>query len=102
VRQSWLVAAAGLFVGAVLSPVLGSVPAAQAAVCGSVGGVHVDVTGCADPLYELNDALAYPPPPPPPPPPPGAPPPPVYIPPPVPNVSVCADVGRRITVGGCI
>ena len=64
VRQRWLVAAAGLFVGAVLSPVLGSTATAQAEVCGSVGGVHVDVTGCSDPLYELNDALDYPPPPP--------------------------------------
>ncbi|MET0475486.1 MAG: RNA-binding protein [Mycobacterium sp.] len=77
---------------------------AASAICGSVGGRHVDVSGCSDPLYELNDLL---PPPPPPPPPPGEaappPPPPVYVPPPPrPNVSVCANVGRRITVTGCV
>ena len=74
------------------------------AVCGSIGGRHVDVSGCSDPLYELNDALAPPPPPPPPgeaPPPPPPPPPPVYV-PPAPNVSVCANVGRRISVSGCV
>lgn len=62
------------------------------AVCGSIGGPHIDVSGCADPLYEMN----YAPPPPPPPP--------AYIPPPppLPNVDVCANVGRRISVSGCI
>ncbi|MGV9801688.1 RNA-binding protein [Mycobacterium sp. NPDC003449] len=71
-------------------------PTAGANVCGSVGGRHFDVSGCSDPLYELNDALA-------PPPPPGAPPP-AYVPPPppAPNVSVCANVGRRISVSGCV
>ncbi|MCV7154587.1 hypothetical protein H7I57_26055, partial [Mycobacterium pyrenivorans] len=64
-RQTWLVAAAGLFVAVVIGPA--PAPTAQAAVCGSVGGRHVDVTGCADPFYELNDVLAPPPPPPPPP-----------------------------------
>lgn len=66
------------------------------AICGSVGGRWVDVSGCSDPLYEVNDALA-------PPPPPGAPPP-EYVPPPPPrpNVNVCANVGRRISVSGCI
>ncbi|MBS1692774.1 MAG: RNA-binding protein [Actinobacteria bacterium] len=75
-------------------------PAGSAAVCGSVGGARVDVSGCADPFYELNDALPPPPPPayvPPPPPPAYVPPP-----PPPPNVSVCADVGRRINVSGCV
>ncbi|WP_307787082.1 RNA-binding protein [Mycolicibacterium mengxianglii] len=83
-------------------------PAAQA-VCGSIGGMHVDVTGCADPLSEINYLDAPPPPPPPPPdaPPPDAPPPPPPPPPPVytphaPNVDVCANVGRRISVSGCI
>ncbi|NVN52958.1 Extensin protein-like, partial [Mycolicibacterium hippocampi] len=61
-RETWRVVIAGLFVGAVLSPVLGTAPTAHA-VCGSVGGVHFDVTGCSDPLYELNDVLAPPPPP---------------------------------------
>ncbi|WP_226863510.1 RNA-binding protein [Mycolicibacterium baixiangningiae] len=84
--------AVALVFAAGLTPV---VPAAQATLCGSVGGRHVDVTGCADPLSYLNDAL-------PPPPPPGAPPPPpVYV-PPAPNVDVCANVGRRISVSGCI
>ncbi|MFN8100881.1 MAG: RNA-binding protein [Mycobacterium sp.] len=73
------------------------------AVCGSIGGPRIDVSGCADPLYEMN----YLPPPPPPPPPgyiPPPPPPPVYVPPPppLPNVNVCANVGRRISVSGCI
>ena len=70
------------------------------AVCGSVGGRYFDVSGCADPLNELNDAL------PPPPPPEGyPPPPPAYVPPPPPprpNVTVCANVGRRISVSGCV
>ena len=49
------------------------------------GGARVDVSGCADPLSELNDALYAPPPP-----------------PPAPNVSVCVNAGRRISVSGCI
>jgi hypothetical protein len=57
---------------------------ANATVCGSVGGARVDVSGCADPLSELNDALYAPPPP-----------------PPAPNVSVCVNAGRRISVSGC-
>jgi hypothetical protein len=57
---------------------------ANAAVCGSVGGARVDVSGRADPFSELNGAL-YPPPPP----------------PPAPNVSVCVNAGRRINVSGC-
>ena len=55
---------------------------ANATVCGSVGGARVDVSGCADPLSELNDAL--------------------YAPPPAPDVSVCVNAGRRISVSGCI
>ncbi|MFC7672885.1 RNA-binding protein [Mycolicibacterium sp. GCM10028919] len=95
--------------GAIAAAAVGLVQAPTAdAVCGSIGGRHVDVSGCSDPLYELNDAL-QPPPPPPPPPPPGAapppppppPPPPVYV-PPAPNVNVCASVGRRVSVSGCI
>jgi hypothetical protein len=76
-------------------------PAAKATVCGSVGGARIDVSGCADPLYQLNDVLAPPPPPPPgaPPPPP---PPPAYVPAPAPNISVCASVGRRISISGCV
>jgi hypothetical protein len=85
-RKVWLSVAMIVLVGGLVAPV---VPTAGA-VCGSVGGRHVDVSGCSDPLYELNDALAPPPPPPP-----------VYI-PPAPNVSVCADVGRRVSVSGCV
>lgn len=86
----WLMAAAALMcVGAGFI----AVPTAQATVCGSVGGRHVDISGCADPLSELNDALT-----PPPPPPPGSEPPP---PQPAPNVSVCANVGRRVSVSAC-
>ena len=87
-RKSWLVVVATTVLGMCVTPA-----PVSGAICGSVGGVHVDVTGCADPLSELDGALEYPPPPPPPPP--------VYI-PPAPNVSVCADVGRRINVAGCI
>jgi hypothetical protein len=72
-------------------------PDVQADACASVGGAHVDVSGCADPFSYLNDPLA---PPPPPPPPDAAPPPPP--PPPAPNVSVCASAGRRVTVSGCV
>lgn len=81
--------------------VLATAPAGRANVCGSVGGRHVDVSGCADPMYELNDAL-YPPPPPPPGAPPPPPPPPAYVPAPPPNISVCANVGRRVSISGCI
>jgi hypothetical protein len=107
VRKIGLCAAAVLFAGGLVTV---GAPEADATLCGSVGGRHVDVTGCADPLSYLNDALPPPPPPPaapPPPPPPGAPPPPppppppVYV-PPAPNVDVCANVGRRVSVTGCI
>lgn len=78
-------------------------PSASADVCGSVGGRFVSVSGCGN----IADAVApwVPPPaayaplpedyvaPPPPPPPP---------PPPLPNVDVCASVGRRISVSGCV
>ena len=98
--RMWLGAASvALVLGSGL--VIPTAPASQATVCGSVGGRHVDVSGCADPLYEVNDVLAPPPPPPPgaPPPPP---PPPAYVPAPPPNISVCANVGRRISISGCV
>jgi len=60
-------------------------PTAHATICGSVGGRHVDVSGCADPFSELDDALYAPPPP-----------------PPAPNVNVCVNAGRRINVSGCV
>jgi hypothetical protein len=72
-----LTVAAGLTVG--------GTPSAGATVCGSVGGARVDVSGCADPFNELNDALYAPPPP-----------------PPAPNVTVCVNAGRRISVSGCV
>ncbi|MFI5509517.1 RNA-binding protein [Mycobacterium sp. NPDC051804] len=102
-RRIWLCAAAVLFAGGLVNA---EIPTANATLCGSVGGRHVDVTGCSDPLSYLNDALPPPPlpaaPPPPGAPPPPPPPPPVYVPPPAPNVNVCADAGRRISVSGCI
>ncbi|MBS1691532.1 MAG: hypothetical protein JST91_04850 [Actinobacteria bacterium] len=72
----------------------------NADVCANVGGRRVSVSGCGN----IADAVApwVPPPaeyaplpedyvaPPPPPP------------PPLPNVNVCANVGRRISVSGCI
>jgi len=110
VKRAWMCAAAALFIAGLANV---EVPTAEATVCGSVGGRIVDVTGCADPLSYLNDVLAPPPPPPPPPPespppseaapPPPPPPPPAHVPPPPrPNVSVCANVGRRISISGCI
>lgn len=73
--------AAGLCCATLMIP---AAPAAQASVCRSIGGARVDVGGCADPFYELNDALAAPPP------------------APAPNVSVCVNAGRRISVSGCV
>ncbi|KUH81234.1 hypothetical protein [Mycobacterium sp. IS-1556] len=84
-RKVWLCAAAALFAGGLVNV---SPPNAEATLCGSVGGRFVDVTGCADPLSYLNE---LPPPPPPP----------VYV-PPAPNVNVCANVGRRVSISGCI
>lgn len=71
-------------------------------VCVGAGGRHVSVSGCGNiadaiapwvpppaayaPLPEDYETAAPPPPPPPPP----------------PNVNVCANVGRRISVSGCI
>ncbi|MGV0741504.1 RNA-binding protein [Mycolicibacterium sp. XJ870] len=107
-RKLWASCAAALLFTGGLSGLSGlslvTAPSADA-ICGSIGGRHVDVTGCSDPLYELNDALAPPPPPPgAPPPPPGAPPPPppAYVPPSPPNITVCANVGRRISISGCV
>ncbi|WP_111509386.1 hypothetical protein [Mycobacterium kyogaense] len=71
-------------------------PAASADVCGSVGGRFVSVSGCGN----IADAVA-----------PWVPPPGAYAPlpedyaappPPPPNVNVCASVGRRISVSGCV
>jgi len=100
-----------LLAGAAAAAALATVPAAiatigtpahsSADVCASAGR-RISVSGCAD----LGDVVApYVPPP--------AyyaplpedfpPPPPAYIPPPpLPNVSVCANVGRRISVSGCV
>jgi hypothetical protein len=67
------------------SLMVAAAPAAQASVCGSVGGARVDVSGSADPFCELNAALNAPPPP-----------------PPAPNVRVCVNAGRRINISGCV
>jgi len=97
-------AVAAIFLGFAAIPgavVIIQAPAATADVCASVGR-RVSVSGCAN----LADTIAdYVPPPsylpgdepapeytaPPPPPP-----------PPAPNVSVCANVGRRVSVSGCV
>ncbi|WP_048633792.1 hypothetical protein [Mycolicibacterium aurum] len=97
-----VVAPIGLCAITVGLSVLAPSPQAVADVCGSVGGRHVSVNACGNladaiapwvpppaeyaPLPE--DYAAAPPPPPPPPPP--------------PNVTVCANVGRRISVSGCV
>jgi hypothetical protein len=83
VVKKWATACAFLMVAAGLTVV--GAPSADATVCGSVGGARVDVSGCADPFNELNDALYAPPPP-----------------PPAPNVTVCVNAGRRISVSGCV
>lgn len=74
---------------------------ADADVCANVGR-RVSVGGCVN----LADAIApYAPPPQSYAPLPGDPLPPEYVPPPPPpppNVNVCANVGRRISVSGCI
>ncbi|PEG33496.1 RNA-binding protein, partial [Mycolicibacterium agri] len=52
-------AAVAVFLGGLSVP---TIPSAEATLCGSIGGRHVDVTGCADPLSYLQNV---PPPPPP-------------------------------------
>jgi hypothetical protein len=105
-RVIWPVKAAAMVLALAAVPaVVIDAPAAGADVCGSVGGRRVSVGGCANladtiadyvpppayyaPMPEDETAPEYiaPPPPPPPPPP--------------PNVSVCANVGRRINVSAC-
>lgn len=84
--------------GSALTVVAAPEPTASADVCGSVGGRRISVSGCGDPIARWapppaayaplpEDFYAAPPPPPP---------------PPLPNVNVCANVGRRISVSGCI
>jgi len=98
--------------GAAAATALATVPAAiatvgtpatsSADVCASAGR-RISVSGCANlsdvmapyvppPAYYAPMPEDYPPPPP------------VYVPPPppLPNVNVCANVGRRISVSGCI
>lgn len=105
--RPWKIAAA-MVVGFATIPgavvIVGTPGVAGADVCASVGR-RVSVSGCASladaiadyvppPSYyaplpgdEAAPAYAAPPPPPP---------------PPAPNVSVCANVGRRVNVSGCI
>ncbi len=105
--RSWKIVAA-IVVGLASIPgaiVIIETPAvAGADVCASVGR-RVSVSGCANladtvadyvpppayyaPMPDDEPAPEYVAPPPPPPPPP-------------PNVSVCANVGRRVSVSGCI
>lgn len=79
---------------------IGTPADSKADVCTTAGGPRVSVSGCANladviapyappPGYyaPMPDDPYYPPPPPP---------------PPLPNVNVCANVGRRISVSGCI
>lgn len=47
-------------------------------VCGDVGGRHVEVSDCTDPGAPAGDPA------------------------PAPDVTACADVGRRVEVGGCV
>lgn len=79
-RKFWLSAAAMPFAAGLIHFV---VPTAQAS--------HVDMSGCADSLSELNAVLEYLPPPPP-----------MYVPPVTPNIDVSAHVGRRFSASGCI
>ncbi|ORB15996.1 RNA-binding protein, partial [Mycolicibacterium monacense DSM 44395] len=51
--------AVALVFAAGLTPII---PTANATVCGSVGGRHVDISGCSDPFAYLNEALPPPPP----------------------------------------
>lgn len=76
--------AAGLFVAAACLAGT-TAPHAVADVCGSVGGPHVDVSGCTDPYGPEMGPM------------PGE-----YGPPEGPGIEACADVGRRISVGGCV
>ena len=84
---------------------LAGAAAATAPQRDSSAGQRISVSGCANlgdvmapyvppPAYYAPMPEDYPPPPPPP----------VYVPPPppLPNVNVCANVGRRISVSGCI
>lgn len=102
-RLSALAAAAIMFATAPGAMVVVSAGIAEADVCGSVGGRRVSVSGCADIADTVADYVPppayYAPLPEDPPPPVYAPPPPP--PPPLPNVTVCANVGRRINVSAC-
>ena len=98
--RSWAVAAATVFALAAVPGAIITIHApgvANADVCASAGR-RVSVSGCANladvvapyvppPAYYAPMPEDYPPPPPP---------------PPLPNVNVCANVGRRISVSGCI
>ncbi|MBU9763954.1 hypothetical protein FR943_08880 [Mycobacterium sp. TNTM28] len=77
--------------GAGLLP--GSSPSVPVAVCGPVGGGW-DVSGCADPLFELDGELI-------PPRIPGAPSVRLAPEPPRSGVNVCTGIGRRAFIGSC-
>ncbi|WP_370062214.1 hypothetical protein [Mycobacterium sp. MAA66] len=89
--------AMGLLAGAGALTMVAAIPEPTSAadVCGSIGGRRISVSGCGDPIERWapppaayaplpEDFSAVPPP------------------PPAPNVNVCANVGRRINISGCI
>ena len=104
-QRIWAVKVAAVVLALTAVPVVViEAPNAAADVCASVGR-RVSVGGCANLADTIADFV-------PPPsyyaPMPGDEPPPEYTapppppPPPAPNVNVCANVGRRINVSGCI
>ncbi len=106
--RSWKNAAAIILAVATIPGVIVIVqtPAvAGADVCASVGR-RVSVSGCANIADTIADYVPppsyYAPMPEDEPPPEETAPPPPPPPPPPPNVSVCANVGRRVSVSGCI
>jgi hypothetical protein len=82
-EKLWYTALLGVIASGAISVAVTTAPV-SGAVCGSVGGRHVDVNDCAGPADAPPPAGGESAPPPPP-----------------PDVNVCADVGRRVTVGGC-
>ncbi|MGE5697094.1 MAG: hypothetical protein ACM4D3_18245 [Candidatus Sericytochromatia bacterium] len=105
----WVKAAAAVFLGFAAIPgavvIIQTPGVASADVCASVGR-RVSVSGCANIADTIADYVPppsyYAPMPEDEPPPEYTAPPPPPPPPPAPNVSVCANVGRRVNVSGCI
>jgi hypothetical protein len=57
-RTSWRAALCALAVLAGGGVAISTAPV-SGAVCGSIGGRHVDVSGCSDPLWEMNYATRH-------------------------------------------